>query len=328
VTPRIVVLDAQSLNPGDLSWSELEALGRCTVHARTDPSDVIERARDAEIVLTNKTRLGAAELAGMARLRYAGVLATGHDVVDVRAASARGVVVANVPAYGTDSVAQMTFALLLELCNHVGLHGQAAREGRWSASGEFSHRERPLLELAGRTFGVVGLGRIGSAVAAIAAAFGMDVIAVSSRTPPPGAPVRVLPLELVLEQADVLSLHCPLTPATTRLIDGPRLARMRSHALLINTARGGLIDEAALLAALQAGRLGGAALDVLSHEPPPADHPLLHAPRCLVTPHIAWATHAARARLLAIAVANVRAFLAGQPQNVVEVPAQGGSSAS
>jgi glycerate dehydrogenase len=321
VTNRIVVLDAHTLNPGDLSWSELEALGRCTVHARTAPEEVIERASDAHIVLTNKTRLGASELAGLACLRYVGVLATGHDVVDVRVAAARGVVVSNVPAYGTESVAQATFALLLELCNHVGLHAQAAREGRWSASGEFSHRERPLLELAGRTLGIVGLGRIGSAVAAIGAAFGMDVIAVSSRRAPPGSRVRVVPLDQLLEQADVVSLHCPLTPETVRLIDAPRLARMRRHALLINTARGGLIDEAALFAALEAGRLGGAALDVLSSEPPPADHPLLRAPNCLVTPHIAWATHAARARLLAIAVDNVRAFLAAQPQNAVAVPA-------
>jgi len=321
VSVRIVVLDAHTLNPGDLSWSELQALGPCTVHARSAPNQVIERSGDAEIVLTNKTRIGAAELSGMARLRYVGVLATGHDVVDVGAATARGVVVTNVPAYGTESVAQLSFALLLELCNHVGLHAQAAREGRWSASGEFSHRERSLLELAGRTLGIVGLGRIGSAVAAIAAAFGMDVIAVSSRSAPVGSAVRVLPLEAVLERSDVLSLHCPLTPATARLIDAPRLARMRPHALLINTARGGLIDEAALLAALQTGRLGGAALDVLSSEPPPADHPLLHAPNCLVTPHIAWATHAARSRLLAIAVDNVRAFLAGRPQNRVVAPA-------
>jgi glycerate dehydrogenase len=321
VSIRIVVLDGHTLNPGDLSWSELEALGTCTVHARSSPSDVIERAGDAEIVLTNKTRIGSGELAGMARLRYVGVLATGHDVVDVSAAVARGVVVTNVPAYGTESVAQLTFALLLELCNHVGLHAEAARAGRWSASGEFSHRERPLLELAGRTLGIVGLGRIGGAVATIGLAFGMDVIAVSSRPAPAGTAVRVLPLEAVLEQSDVLSLHCPLTPATARLIDAPRLARMRPHALLINTARGGLIDESALLAALQAGRLGGAALDVLSSEPPPPNHPLLHAPNCLVTPHIAWATRAARARLLAIAVDNVRAFLAGRVQNRVAAPA-------
>lgn len=317
VTVRIVVLDAHTLNPGDLSWSALEALGACTVHERSAPEQVIERAQGAGVVLTNKTRLGARELSALTDLRYVGVLATGHDVVDGRAAAARGVVVSNVPAYGTDSVAQMTFALLLELCNHVGLHAAAARAGRWSQSGEFSYRERPLLELAGRTLGIVGLGRIGRAVAAIGDAFGMEVIAFSSRPAPDGARVRVLPLDAVFEQADVVSLHCPLSAATARMIDAPRLARMRPHALLINTARGGLIDEAALLAALQAGTIGGAALDVLAVEPPPADHPLLAAPNCLVTPHIAWATHAARARLLAIAIDNVRAFLAGAPRNVV-----------
>jgi glycerate dehydrogenase len=302
------------------------------VHPRTAPEELAARAGDAEVVLTNKTRLGADELSLLPALRYVGVLATGHDVVDVRAAHGRGIVVSNVPAYSTDSVAQLTFALLLELCNHVGLHAQAAREGRWTASGDFSHREQPLLELAGKTLGIVGLGRIGSAVGAIGAAFGMRVIAASgtapalcggaslSSRPAPSGIERVSRDEL-FARADVVSLHCPLTAQTARVIAAPQLARMKPEALLINTARGGLIDEPALLDALRAGRIGGAALDVLTVEPPASDHPLLHAPRCIVTPHIAWATREARARLLAVAVENVRAFLAGSPRNVVAVPA-------
>lgn len=317
MSARIVVLDGHALNPGDLSWAELEALGPCAIYSRTKAEQLLERARDAELVLTNKVRLGASELAALTSLRYVGVLATGYDVVDVQAASARGICVSNVPAYGTPSVAQHAFALLLELCNRVGLHAEAARAGRWSASGEFSHAESPLLELSGRTFGIVGLGKVGSAVATIASAFGMRVIAASARPQPSGSIATLLPLDEVIAQADVLSLHCPLTPQTARLIDAARLARMKPDALLINTARGGLIDEVALLAALRDGRIAGAALDVLGREPPPPDHPLLHEPRCLVTPHIAWATHAARSRLLAVAVDNVRAFLAGAPRNLV-----------
>lgn len=315
---RIVVLDSYTLNPGDLGWDALERLGTCEIHARTPPEEVVDRARGAEIVLTNKVQLSRAELEALAGLRYVGVLATGHDAVDARAAAELGVVVTNVPAYGTASVAQMTFALLLELCNHVGLHAEAARSGRWSASGEFAYWERPLLELAGLTLGIVGLGEIGQAVARIGAAFGMRVIAASSKTrAPDGLVLELLPLRAVFEQADVLSLHCPLAPDTQRLVDAERLAWMKPSALLINTARGGLIDDIALRDALVQGRLAGAALDVLAQEPPPADHPLLSAPRCLVTPHIAWATRAARKRLLEIAVGNVAAFLAGAPRNVV-----------
>jgi glycerate dehydrogenase len=315
---KIVVLDAHTLNPGDLSWDELAALGSCEVHARTPPDQVRARAAGAEIVITNKTRLTRSEILALPALRYIGVLATGHDVVDVRAAAERSVIVTNVPAYGTDSVAQMTFALLLELSNHVGQHAEAARAGRWHASGEFAYWERSLLELSGMTLAVIGLGRIGQAVARIGAAFGMRVIAASARAG--GAEIESVErvwLDEAFARADVLSLHCPLTPETARLAGAERLARMKPSALLINTARGGLIDEAALAHALASGKLAGAALDVLSVEPPPPDHPLLRAPNCLVTPHIAWATRAARARLLDIAVGNVRAFLAGSPRNVV-----------
>ena len=320
---RIVVLDGHTLDPGDLGWDGLSRLGDLTVHARTDPAEIAARAAGAEVVLTNKTRLGSAQLAALPDLRYVGVLATGYDVVDVAAASKQGVTVTNVPAYGTESVAQATFALLLELANHVGLHAEAARDGRWSQSPDFSYRERPMRELAGSTLGIVGYGRIGQAVARIARAFGMHVLATPSRSAPSGAggsDVEVVPLDALLARADVVSLHCPLTPETTRLIDAPRLALMKTDALLLNTARGGLIDEPALRAALEQGALGGAGLDVLSVEPPPGDHVLLSAPRCLITPHLAWATLQSRRRLLDAAVDNVRAFLAGQPRNVVDAP--------
>jgi len=315
---KIVVLDAHTLDPGDLGWAALERFGTCEIHPRTSPEQLVARAAGAAIVLTNKAPLGRAEITALPDLRYIGVLATGHDVVDLRAAAGRGVVVTNVPAYGTPSVAQMTFALLLELCNHVGAHAQAARDGRWTASGEFSYRERPLVELAGCTLGIVGLGAIGQAVARIAAAFEMRVIAASSkRAAPAGLELEIVPLAALFAQADVLTLHCPLTPETARMVDADRLASMKPTALLVNTARGGLIDEAALVVALSQGRLAGAALDVLTAEPPPADHALLRAPNCLVTPHIAWATRAARERLQKTAIDNVAAFLEGAPVNVV-----------
>ena len=318
----IVVLDAHALNPGDLSWAPLTALGSCQIYPRTPPAKVIERAKHADVVLTNKTRLREPELDVLPNLRYVGVLATGYDVVDARAAAARGIVVANVPAYGTDSVAQMTFALLLELCHRTGAHADAARAGRWLRSGEFAYFEHPLRELAGSTLGIVGLGRIGQAVARIGSAFGMRVLAASSALDPDASHERTAfveraPLPSVFAQADVLTLHCPLTPATSQLVNAERLAWMKPSAFLINTARGDLIDEAALAGALRSGRLAGAALDVLSVEPAPPDHVLVSAPNCIVTPHIAWATHAARSRLLHIATDNVRAFLAGAPQNVV-----------
>ena len=318
---RIVVLDGHTLDPGDLGWGALPSMGELTVHPRTPDAEVVVRAADAQIVLTNKSRLSEAQLSRLPALRYVGVLATGYDVVDVAAAAARGVIVTNVPAYGTESVAQATFALLLELCNHVGAHAEAARVGRWSRQPDFSHRERPLRELAGSSFGVVGHGRIGRAVARIARGFSMRVLVTASRG---GAPeseperdVEVVALDELLARADVVSLHCPLTPATARMIDAPRLARMKPDALLLNTARGGLLDELALRAALERGELGGAGLDVLSIEPPPEDHPLLSAPRCLVTPHVAWATRESRTRLRDEAVENVRAFLAGQRRNAV-----------
>ncbi len=315
---RIVILDGHALNPGDLSWNELQALGDCTIYPRTSPELTVERAQGAEIVFTNKVQLGRAEFATLPALRYVGVLATGYNIVDVEAARERGIIVTNTPAYGTPAVAQMTFALLLELAQHVGHHAQTVRDGRWTRSPDFCYWDSPLIELAGLTLGLVGFGRIGQAVAAIAQAFGMQVVAYDSQ-PPAAFPagVRLVEHDTLFAQSDVVSLHCPLTAHNRGLVNATRLRQMKPTAFLINTARGALVCDADLADALNAGRLAGAALDVLSVEPPPVDNPLLAARNCLVTPHIAWATLAARARLLHIAVDNLRAYLAGQPQNVV-----------
>jgi glycerate dehydrogenase len=308
--PRIVVLDGHALNPGDLSWAELEQLGECTVHARTPAVEIVARSRGASVLLTNKTPLNAATLADLPDLRYIGVLATGHNVVDGVAARTRNIPVSNIPAYGTQSVAQHVFALLLELTQATGRHAQTVAAGEWARSPDWCYWRTPLIELAGLTLGIIGRGRIGLATGRIGEAFGMKVIYASRG----GGPAE---LEQVLRTADVVSLHCPLTEATRHLINATTLGWMKPSALLINTSRGPLIDEAALAAALNVGHLAGAGLDVLSSEPPPPDHPLFTAQHCVVTPHIAWATHAARTRLLRTAVENVRAFLGGRPQNVV-----------
>ena len=307
---KIVVLDGATLNPGDLSWSALQAIAPCEIHDRSAEREIAGRARDAEIVLTNKTALQAATIAALPSLRYIGVLATGYNVVDAAAARVRNVPVTNIPAYGTPSVAQHTFALLLELTNHVGQHAASLRAGGWSRCPDFCYAETPLVELDGKTLGLIGAGRIAQAVARIGGAFGMKVV-FATRT---GGRAE---LERVLGESDVISLHCPLTPETRELINAATLARMKPSAFLLNTSRGPLIAEADLAAALNAGRLAGAAVDVLSTEPPPASNPLLTARNCLVTPHHAWATQAARQRLMTVAVDNVRAFLAGAPRNVV-----------
>lgn len=315
---RIVVLDGATLNPGDLDWAPLAALGDLEVHPRTDPADVLARSREADAILVNKIALPAALLAELPKLRYVGVLATGFDRVDVTAAKARGIAVTNVPEYGTESVAQAVFALILELVCHTGRHAAQVREGRWSRSDDFCYWDEPLVELSGRTLGIVGMGAIGRAVARIGRAFGMR-IAASRRgaAAPADADVDWLALDDLLAASDVVSLHVPLSAETERMIDARRLARMRSDAYLINTARGGLVDSPALARALEAGRLAGAGLDVLDCEPPPADHPLVRAPRCVVTPHVAWATTAARRRLLETVERNLRAFLEGRAENRV-----------
>jgi glycerate dehydrogenase len=315
---RIVVLDGHTVNPGDLGWESLAALGELTVHERTPDELVVERAQGAAILVTNKTTIDAHVLEALPELVGISVLATGVNVVDTRAAQARGVVVSNVPAYSTASVAQHTLALLLELVSHVGLHAAGVRAGEWSQNPDFSYWKKPLRELDGQTFGVVGFGAIGQRVATLALAFGMQVIATPSHklaVPPPG--VRYTELDVLLREAHVVSLHCPLTADTRGLVRRERLLAMRRDALLLNTARGALVDEQALADALGEGTIAGAGLDVLDAEPPPADHPLLRAPHCIITPHHAWTSRAARERLLAVTVANVAGLLAGRPQNVV-----------
>jgi glycerate dehydrogenase len=315
---NIVVLDGYTLNPGDLSWDELQALGACEIFDRTPPKNVTTRAAHADLIVTNKVVLRREHMEALPKLKYIGVTATGYNIVDTAVARERGVTVTNVPAYGTPSVAQHTFALLLELTQHVGHHAETVRAGRWAHSPDWCYWDRPLVELDGLTMGIVGYGRIGQAVAGLAEAFGMKVITAASGSGRPPAPgTAVVELDYLFRQSDVVSLHCPLTPQTNRLVNATRLALMRPTAFLLNTSRGPLVDEAALAEALNAGRLAGAGLDVLSAEPPSEDNPLLRAKHCLITPHIAWATRAARARLLKTAVDNVRAFLEGQPRNVV-----------
>lgn len=314
---NICVLDGYTLNPGDLSWTELQRLGPVEIHHRTPPTEIIARAANAEIILTNKTPLTRATLATLPNLKYIGVLATGTNVVDLVAARERGIPVTNVPAYGSRSVAQATFALLLELTLRTGHHAQRVRDGGWTRAKDWCFRDSSLVELDGLTLGIVGLGRIGVTVAEIGRAFGLQVIAhnPSAKSGPPF--VRFVDLETLFRTSDVVSLHCPLTPQTKNLVNAERLAWMKPSAYLLNTSRGPLIDEPALAEALNTGRLAGAGLDVLSVEPPPAENPLLTARNCIITPHNAWGTRAARSRLLHIAVENVRAFIDGKPQNVV-----------
>jgi len=315
---KIVVLDGYALNPGDLSWKDLEAFGECTVYDRTAPKDIVRRAGEAEIILTNKTVLSADIISRLPKLKCICVLATGYNVVDVEAARRRGIPVSNVPSYATASVAQMVFAHLLNLALHVGHHARTVRDGRWTACADFCYWDTPLLELEGLTMGIVGFGRIGRATAKLALAFGMKVIAfdVAELSHMPEG-CEAAELDDVFEKADVLSLHCPLTPQTEKLVNGERLALMKPTAFLINTSRGPLIDEQALADALNAGGLAGVGVDVLSTEPPAKDNPLLTARNCYITPHIAWATRAARERLLRVTIDNIAAFLAGRPQNVV-----------
>jgi glycerate dehydrogenase len=313
---KIVVLDGFTLNPGDLSWNDLQSLGSCEVYDRTPEHEVIRRSVDAEILLTNKTKLAREHIQSLPKLRHIGVLATGTNVVDLKAARERNIPVTNVPGYGTKSVAQTTIALLLELCHHVGHHSKTVHEGRWSRNVDWCYWDFPLIELDGLTMGVVGLGNIGRAVAALARAFGMRVL-VYTASRRIAELVSFTDLESLFRQSDVVSLHCPLTPETQNLVNSQRLSWMKPSAFLLNTSRGGLVDERALADALNSGRIAGAGLDVLSTEPPPLGHPLLSAKNCIITPHLAWATRASRSRLMNAAAENIRAFLNGKPQNVV-----------
>lgn len=313
----IVVLDGGTTNPGDLSWAPLEALGRVTVYDSTPADCVVKRAQDAEALIVNRIVLNRAVLDALPKLRYIGTLATGYNTIDVRAAREKGVTVCNVPLYCVETVAQLTLALLLALCCRVEHLSAVTRSGGWNDAVEATHTTAPILELSGKTLGILGFGNIGRAVAQLGLALGMRVLA-HSRTQ------RALPtgctwcsFETLFETADVVSLHCPLTDETRGIVGASVLARMKPTALLINTARGALVDENALADALNSGRLAGAGLDVMAEEPPRADHPLLTAKNCLITPHIAWASREARLRLIDAVTGNLRAFLAGQPVNVV-----------
>jgi glycerate dehydrogenase len=317
---KIVILDGHAINPGDLSWDALKNLGTLEIFDRTAENEIVSRAREAEALLTTKAPLSAPTLRQLRKLRYVGAMFTGYDEIDLKAAHERNVVVTNVPTYGTASVAQLVFALLLELCHHVALHSAATHAGEWSRCPDFSFWKTPLIELQDKTFGVVGFGRIGRHVAEIAVAMGMRVIAAdASRKDAPKWPgFRWCDIDELLSAADVVSLHCPLLPQTRGMINASSLSKMKSGSFLINTSRGPLIIEQDLAVALDEGRLAGAAVDVLSSEPPSLDNPLLHAKNCIVTPHIAWATKEARTRLIATVVSNLRAFLEGHPVNVVD----------
>jgi len=316
---RIVVLDGHALNPGDNPWTDLEELGDLTVYDRVTADQIVPKAAGAQVVLTNKTPLTSQTLAQLPDLRFISVLATGYNVVDVEAARRRGISVSNVPVYGTDSVAQFVFAFLLELCHHVASHSEQVHAGEWAKSEDFCFWSTPLTELAGRTMGLLGFGRIGRRVGELAHAFGMPVWAHDPfpGDAPPYKPFEWKGVEEVFAGADVVSLHCPQTAENQGMVDARLLGLMKPEALLINTARGGLVNEADLAAALNEGRIAGAAVDVVSEEPIRPDNPLLGAGNCLVTPHIAWATLAARRRLMRTTADNVTAFLAGSPINVV-----------
>lgn len=316
---KIIVLDGYGMNPGDLSWDDLAKLGDVTVYDRTAPAEVIKRSADAEILLTNKTVLDRQIIEKLPNLKYIGVLATGYNVVDVKAAGERGIVVTNIPSYSTASVAQMVFSLLLAITNNVEHYTADNRAGRWSRNADFCYWDAPLTELSGKTFGIVGFGNIGSKVAGIALALGMKVMTLSSKSIAdlPAGVDKAENLDLLLEKSDVVSLHCPLTDSTKHLINACTLAKMKPSAILINTGRGPLVDEDALAEALNKGKLRGAGVDVLSCEPPTIDNPLLYARNCYTTPHLGWATVEARQRLMDIAVANVANFIEGTPFNVV-----------
>jgi len=316
---RIVVLDGYALNPGDLSWSGLEELGELTVHDRTPDDLIVERSAGAEMLLTNKAPLSAQSIHQLPNLRYIGVLATGYNMIDVEAAVQSEVTVTNVPAYATTSVAQMVFALLLELTNHVQAHGDAVRAGEWSQCPDFCFWKSPQIELMGKTMGIIGFGRIGRQVARIAGAMGMRIVAADAikKNPPALEDFAWADIPELLAAADVVSLHCPQIPETEALMNRRTIGLMKRSAFLINTSRGGLVVDEDLAEALNSDHIAGAGLDVLSTEPPAADNPLLSAKNCLITPHIAWASKEARARLLGIAIQNIEAFIAGRPVNVV-----------
>jgi glycerate dehydrogenase len=316
---KIVVLDGYTLNPGDLTWEELHKLGELVVYDRTPAEQVVERAAGAEIVFTNKTPIDENALNSLDRLKYIGILATGYNIVNTEVAKRKGVPVCNVPGYGTASVVQMTFALLLELCQHVKHHSDTVMEGRWAKSKDWCYWDYPLVELAGKTMGIIGFGRIGGMVGDVASALGMNIIGNSRNRSDQShrKNFRWAEVPELLQESDVVSIHCPLFPETKGLINKENLGRMKRTAFLLNTSRGPIIVDQDLADALNNGVIAGAGIDVLSTEPPPADNPLFGAKNCLITPHIAWATKEARARLMDTTVSNLSAFINGKPVNVV-----------
>ncbi len=315
---KIIILDGYTANPGDLSWNELKEFGELIVYDRTKADDTIERAKEADILLTNKVCLGRKEIEQLPNLKYIGVLATGYNVVDLKAAQERGIIVTNVPAYSTESVAQMVFAHLLTVTHHTEYYAKKNRQGQWSASQDFCYWDMPLMELYGKTFGIVGLGHIGSRVAEIANAFGMKVVAYTSK-PADKLPsyIKKVSMKELFKESDVISLHCPLTPETHHLINKNTLQEIKPSAILINTGRGPLVCDEDVAQALNEGRLGAYCADVITEEPPSINNPLLSCKKAFLTPHIAWATIEARKRLINVAINNVRAFLNRQPQNVI-----------
>lgn len=316
---KIVVLDGHALNPGDLSWSGFEKFGDVIVHERTSPDKFLERAKDADVLFTNKTPVREEFINQLPALKFIGVLATGYNIIDIEAANRKGIVVSNIPDYGSYSVAQLTFALLLELCHHVQRHSDSVHEGAWAASKDWTYWNYPLVELYGKTIGIVGFGSIGRKVGDMATAFGMNVLG-TARTHSDQSHrknFRWVDVPELLEQSDVVSIHCPLTPQTNGMINTKTLERMKESAFLLNTSRGPIVVDADLSDALDRGVIAGAGIDVLSIEPPRKDNPLFKAKNCIITPHIAWATKEARTRLMGMAVDNLRAFAEGRPTNVV-----------
>lgn len=315
---KIVVLDGYAANPGDLCWDRLEEMGDCTIYDRTSPDEVVARAQGAEVVLTNKTALTAQHLEALPLLKYIGVLATGYNIVDTASARERGILVTNIPAYSTNSVAQLVFAHILNIAQQVQHHNEEVHKGRWTQCKDFCFWDMPLMELRDKKLGIIGLGHTGYTTARIAIGFGMQVHAYTSKShfqlPPE---IHKMELDELFRECDIVSLHCPLTPETRGLVNADRLALMKPTAILINTARGPLVDEQALADALNNGTIQAAGLDVLSQEPPRADNPLLTARNCYITPHIAWGSTAARERLMQIMADNVKAYMEGKPINVV-----------
>ena len=317
---KIVVLDGYALNPGDLSWAAFESLGDITVYARTsvtDQQEIVQRIGDAEVVLTNKTPIDESILAQVPQLKYIGVIATGYNVVDIEAAKKRGILVTNIPAYGTEAVAQFTFALLLEIVNQVGLHNESVHQGDWQKSVDFTYQKAPLIELKAKTIGLIGYGAIAQTVAKIAHAFEMQIIFWNHRPKESLDWAEQVSLDELYQQADIISLHVPQTNETQHMIDQSAITKMKDGVILINTARGGLLEESAVAAALNTGKIYAAGVDVVAEEPMNSENPLLTAKNCFITPHIAWGAKETRARLMTIAADNLVQFLNGKPKNVV-----------